>query len=125
MATLNKNILLVEDNPTQQVYMERLINNLGHTLLGAVKTGKLAVLTAQRFSNIDLILMDVNLEGDMDGIQAMEEIRKQSDLKVIYISGFGTDEMKKRAIATNYNAFLMKPVRIDSLKAVLNEAFQN
>jgi len=104
--------------------MERIINNLGHTLMGVVKTGEQAVLAALRFSNIDLILMDVNLEGDMDGIQAMEEIRKQSDLKVIYISGYGTDEVKKRAVLTNYKAFLMKPVRINSLKIVLNEAFQ-
>lgn len=125
MAISNKKILLVEDDPTQQLLIERLINKLGHSLVGVVTTGRLAIMSVQRFNDIDLILMDVNLEGDIDGIQTMEEIRKHSNLKVIYISGYGTDQVKKRAVATNYDAFLMKPVKIENLRAVIKEAFQD
>lgn len=125
MAISNKKILLVEDDPTQQLLIERLINKLGHSLMGVVTTGRLAIMSVQRFNDIDLILMDVNLEGDIDGIQTMEEIRKHSNLKVIYISGYGTDEVKKRAVSTKYDAFLMKPVKMENLRAVIKEAFQD
>ncbi|MEX2350877.1 MAG: response regulator [Balneolaceae bacterium] len=116
-------ILLVEDDESQKLFLERIISRLGHTVMGTVSSGHAAIRSVEKLSGIDLILMDVRLDDDMDGIAAMAEIRKTSDIKVIYISGFGDDEMKRRAVQTHYHYFLTKPVTIDKLKFAIDDAF--
>jgi len=66
--------------------------------------------------------MDIALEGDMDGIEAMLEIRKFSDVPVIYITGNSDESNRTRAIETNYTDFLTKPVEFEDLKESLIRA---
>lgn len=115
----------MEDDETQRLYIERMVTKLGHTVLGTLKNGSHAIKMVKRFDNIDLIIMDINLEGELNGIQTMKEIRKFSNLKLIYTSGYGKDNVKKVAVKTNYSAFLMKPIKPEDLRDAIDESFQD
>lgn len=118
-----KKILLVEDDGVQQVIMERFINKLGHTVLATVSEGAAAVESALKLKGVDLIIMDIKLGDELDGIDAMKEIRKKSDVKVIYITG-NTDELTKdRAAETSHEAFISKPITPENLERAISKAF--
>lgn len=119
-----KNILIVEDDGIQQIIMERLASRLGLNVLGIVSSGNEAVRVAESIKNLDLIMMDVRLGDEVDGIEAMTRIRKGSkSVKVIYVTGNTEAETRSRAIETNFEAFLEKPVTEEQLKNAVSEAF--
>lgn len=120
MIEHSKKILLVEDDGVQQIIMTRFIEKLGHTVLATVSEGETAVKSALKLKNVDLIIMDIRLGDDLDGIDAMKRIRKKSNVKVIYVTGNTEMMTKKRAKETNYEAFIEKPVTIEKLKKAID-----
>lgn len=119
-----KNILIVEDDGIQQIIMERLANRLGLNVVATVSNGHEAVRIADSLKDLDLIMMDVRLGDDVDGIEAMSRIRQGSNpVKVIYITGNTEPETRNRAVETKYEAFLEKPVTEEQLKNAVTEAF--
>lgn len=122
MIEHSKKILLVEDDGVQQIIMTRFIEKLGHTVLATVSEGETAVKSALKLKNVDLIIMDIRLGDDLDGIDAMKRIRKKSNVKVIYVTGNTEMMTKKRAKETNYEAFIEKPVTIEKLKKAIDIA---
>lgn len=117
------NILLVEDDGVQQIIMERYINKLGHNVLATVSEGEAAVRSAIQLEGIDLIIMDIRLGDELDGIDAMKKIRESSSVKVIYVTGNSEPATKKRAKETNFEDFIEKPVNINKIELAINEAF--
>lgn len=117
------NILLVEDDGVQQIIMERYINKLGHNVLATVSEGEAAVRSAIQLEGIDLIIMDIRLGDELDGIDAMKKIRESSNVKVIYVTGNSEPATKNRAKETNFEDFIEKPVTIHKIKFAINKAF--
>lgn len=117
------NILLVEDDGVQQIIMERYINKLGHNVLATVSEGEAAVRSAIQLEGIDLIIMDIRLGDELDGIDAMKKIRESSSVKVIYVTGNSEPATKKRAKETNFEDFIEKPVTIQKIELAINNAF--
>ncbi|MEX0661716.1 MAG: response regulator [Balneolaceae bacterium] len=117
------NILLVEDDGVQQIIMERYINKLGHNVLATVSEGEAAVRSAIQLKGIDLIIMDIRLGDELDGIDAMKKIRESSNVKVIYVTGNSEPATKNRARETNFEDFIEKPVSIQKIKFAINKAF--
>ena len=124
MAHQPKKILLVEDDGVQQVILERFINKLGHTVLATVSEGTAAVQSALKLKGVDLIIMDIRLSDDVDGIEAMKQIRKKSDVKVIYVTGNTETATKKRASKTKFEDYIEKPVTPEKLKVAIDKAFR-
>ena len=123
MADQPKKILLVEDDGVQQVIMERFINKLGHTVLATVSEGTAAVQSALKLKGVDLIIMDIRLSDDLDGIEAMKQIRQKSDVKVIYVTGNTEAATKDRASETKFEDYIEKPVTPEKLKGAIEKAF--
>ena len=123
MADQPKKILLVEDDGVQQVIMERFINKLGHTVLATVSEGTAAVQSALKLKGVDLIIMDIRLSDDLDGIEAMKQIRQKSDVKVIYVTGNTEAATKERASETKFEDYIEKPVTPEKLKGAIEKAF--
>ncbi len=119
-----KNVMIVEDDGIQQIIMQRLSHRLGLNVVATVSKGDDAVRTALTAENIDLIMMDVRLGDDVDGIEAMIRIRQGlSNIKVIYVTGNSEQETRSRAVQTNYEAFLEKPVTEEKLRCAVSKAF--
>lgn len=124
LDTQGKNILIVEDDGIQQIIMKRLAEKLGLNVVCIVSKGNDAIRTIKNLPDIDLIMMDVRLGDDVDGIEAMMKIRKQSNtVKVIYVTGNSELQTRNRANQTNYEAFLEKPISEDKLRFAVSKAF--
>ncbi len=115
-----KKVLIVEDDMILAMVNKRYVEVLGHKVVHSVRNG-LDAIQAVKDHQPDLILMDIRIEGDMDGIEAMVEIRKFSDTGVIYLTGNSDPTTKLRAEQTNMLAFCIKPISTDDLKAILGE----
>ncbi len=117
-----KRVLIVEDDMLLSLVEERLIQKLGHEVVAKVGTGQEAIERTRELQP-DLIIMDIVLKGEMDGIQAMEEIRKESDVPVVYLSGNSDRFNYERAKKTGFTDYLIKPITSQDLKKPLNKAF--
>ncbi|MDZ7691602.1 MAG: response regulator [Balneolaceae bacterium] len=118
----SKNVLIVEDDMLLSLVEERLIEKLGHTVIGKAGSGEEAI-QKQKELEPDLILMDIVLKGELDGIEAMKEIRKTSDVPVIYLSGNSDRYNYDRAKQTEFTDYLVKPISSRDLIGPLNKAF--
>jgi CheY-like chemotaxis protein len=123
MNKKQKTVMIVEDDLILNLLYESYLEKLGYGAEGELVYGKTAIEIAKRIKP-DLILMDISLEGEMDGIDAMLEIRKFSDVPVIYITGNSDPYHVERAKETNYLDYLVKPIEFDVLKESLENNFE-
>lgn len=117
-----KKVLIVEDDLILNLLYESYFERLGFETEGELVYGKTAIELAQKIDP-DLIVMDILLEGDLNGIDAMHKIRKFSDVPVIYITGNSDPLHVKRAKETNYIDYLTKPIEFEDLKESLEKHF--
>lgn len=110
------NVLIVEDDKLLSLLHSRIIEKLGMTVIGTAVSGHEAISMVKEL-NPDLILMDIILEGEMDGIEAVTCLRKEEiSTPVIYITGHSNDYLEERAADTNFIDYLIKPVSFEVLK---------
>jgi len=117
---LVKKILIVEDEILLAMINQQIVENAGYTVVGSVTKGEDAIEFVQK-NECDLILMDIFLDGETDGITAVELIRKFSQVPVIYVTGNSDLKAKTRAKDTNYSSFLIKPVLPQDLVHAISE----
>ncbi|MDR8390871.1 response regulator [Aliifodinibius sp. S!AR15-10] len=118
---MEKNILIVEDEMIIALMLDQMVTKQGHNVIDKVSTGEAAVESAQRHKP-DLILMDIRLGGQLDGIQAMQKINEQNPTSVIFVTGNSDDSYKKRIKEIDHLAFLTKPVTFHELSRSLSAA---
>ncbi len=117
-----KKVLIVEDDMIIAMVLERMIVKLNYTVLDKVITGEEAISSAIHHEP-DLILMDIQLKDGTDGITAMEKIREQSSVPVIYITGNSDQYFMNRAKATDFVDYLVKPIQMSDLAESISRAF--
>ena len=106
---MNKtNILVVEDESIVALDLENGLKSLGYSVPARASSGEEAIQKAAE-TRPDLVLMDIQLKGDMDGIEAAGEIRARFDIPVIYLTAFADDDIVRRAGATEPYGYLIKP----------------
>lgn len=118
-----KTVMIVEDDLILNLLYESYLEKLGFDAEGELVYGKTAIEVAKKI-NPHLILMDISLEGEIDGIEAMQEIRKFSDVPVIYITGNSDPYHVQRAKETGYLDYLVKPIEFNDLKESLDRNFK-
>ncbi len=112
-------ILIVEDEVLIAMCLEMQLKQAGYEVWQQVATGEEAVIIAQQESP-DIILMDIRLAGDMDGIEAAQQIQACSDTPIIFMTGYSDKAIEERAKQLNPLAYYLKPVNIHELKAMLD-----
>lgn len=117
-----KKVLIVEDDLILNLLYESYLERLGFETQGELVYGKTAIEAVKNLEP-DLIIMDITLEGEIDGIDAMLEIRKFSDIPVIYITGNSDPMHVRRAEETDYLDYLTKPIEFDDLKQSIEKHF--
>lgn len=116
-----KQILIVEDEFIIAMLLEKQVTRMGHEVVGKVTDGTSAIEMV-RSMPVDVILMDIKILGDMDGIQTMKEVRAFSAVPVIYITGNSDPNTQIRAQETNPIAYLVKPVEAAVLADMIIKA---
>jgi len=120
----NIRILLVEDEAISALAINMALEDMGYVTCEPVATGRKA-LERLPLDKPDVILMDVNLTGDMDGIETARRIRSQSPTPIIFISGYCSEDLKTRAEAIHPVAIFVKPVRPQDLQSAIERAANN
>jgi two-component system, cell cycle sensor histidine kinase and response regulator CckA len=111
-----KSILIVEDEVLIRNYLKDVLVSQGCDIVATIDTGEEAVkITGEK--QIDLILMDIKLAGQMSGLEAARIILSRSSVKIVFISAYDfANEIKK---LNAFVEFLHKPINIDELKHIL------
>ncbi len=110
----NVPILIVEDEVIVAMMFKLKLENMGYSNSFFVSKGIEAVRMTQELSPA-LILMDIHLKGDMDGVESVEMIRKRSDVPVIFVTGDFSKETKERVLGLQPYAYLQKPFMDEEL----------
>ncbi len=114
-------ILVVEDEAIVAMGIKQKVEDLGHEVVDIAYTGEDAVATALE-TQPDLILMDIVLKGNMDGIEAATKIRNQLDIPVIYLTAYSDEEVLERARMTEPYGYIIKPFKKSELNANMEMA---
>src|SRR5687768_9361835 len=99
MSAMGRRILIVEDQRLIAADLENTLRKLGYVMAGSVASGEEAVPKASE-TRPDLVLMDIRLRGDMDGVEAAQAIRAQLDIPVVYLTAYADEETILRAKTT-------------------------
>jgi DNA-binding NarL/FixJ family response regulator len=121
MASPRLRVLIVDDHPIIGAGLACLFDELGHEIVAIVETGEEAIRRAERHRP-DLVLMDVRLEGEIDGIEAASQIRKRLGTRSIFFSGYSDPETIERATMAEPIAFLDKTSSQADLARVISAA---
>jgi len=114
-------ILIVEDDFIVAKVVEKSLLDLGYRIAGMVSTGQDAVTTAER-EHPDLILMDINLQGDMDGIAAAAKITSRHMIPVVFLTAFSDQNTFSRALETAPYGYIVKPFQTKTLATTIQVA---
>ncbi len=114
-------VLVVEDESIVAMDMERRLRGLGYVVAGRVLTGKDAIREDENLKP-DVILMDIHLKGEMDGIEAAGIIRERRSVPVIYITAYSDQATLERAKQTQPYGYILKPFQEREIHSVIEMA---
>lgn len=104
------NVLVVEDESIVSKDIQHSLKKLGYNVVGAAATGEKAVELANE-TKPDVVLMDIMLKGDMNGIEAADKIRATMSIPVIYLTAYADEGTLARAKVTEPSGYIIKPFK--------------
>jgi len=116
-------IMIVEDEAIIAIMLEAQLPANGYQVFDTVPTGELAIEQARQL-HPDLVLMDIHLAGEMDGIEVARQIMEQWDIPVIFLTGYSNDNLMQRALALHPAGYLVKPVMFEEIAALIEQVRQ-
>lgn len=116
-----ESILIVEDDPVVGKVIERCLLNLDYRIAGLATTGSEAIDLANT-NNPDLILMDINLKGDIDGTETAKKIHGLLGIPVVFLTAYSDPETFSRALSTTPYGYIVKPFTIATLSSTISVA---
>jgi PAS domain S-box-containing protein len=117
----NTQILVVEDNGIIGENIRRKLKSMGYGVPNLVMFGQEAIETAAEVRP-DLVLMDIGLAGEMDGVEAARQIRTRFDIPVVYLTAHTDEATLQRAKTTEPFGYMTKPFELNELRSVIETA---
>jgi PAS domain S-box-containing protein len=114
-------ILVVEDENIVATSIRMELASMGYDVPAIASSGEEAVRLAGEIQP-DLVLMDIVLKGDMDGVEASEEIRDRFDIPVVFLTAYADDPTLRRAKITEPYGYLLKPYEERELRTTIETA---
>ncbi|MBN3959351.1 ATP-binding protein [Nostoc sp. NMS8] len=111
-------ILVVEDEVIVARTIASQLSQLGYIVTGTASSGKVAIAKASE-TQPELVLMDIILKGEMDGIATAIQIREQLDVPVIYLTAYGDEHTLERAKITQPFGYIVKPFTTKDLRIAI------
>src|ERR1041385_5865559 len=103
-------ILIVEDEFVVASDLRDTLVEIGYRVVAMVATGEDAIVRA-RSLRPTVILMDIRLAGELDGIAAAARIRSERDVPIVFLTAHSNDETLRRAMATEPYGYIVKPFK--------------
>jgi DNA-binding response OmpR family regulator len=113
--------LIVEDETLIAEELRERLSSLGFSVIAAVSSAEegVAIAIAER---PELVLMDIRLRGEKDGVQAAREIREQIDVPIVYLTAYSDEITVERAKKSEHDGFVLKPFRGRELQSTIDVA---
>lgn len=111
-------ILIAEDENIIAKDIEKTLMKLGYHVIGSVRSGE-KLLEQYPLLKPDLILMDINLEGELTGIDVSRELNKSREVPVIYLTALADNNTLQEAKYTEPSGYLIKPFDEDMLRTTI------
>jgi PAS domain S-box-containing protein len=114
-------ILVVEDENIVAKDIQNQLKKLRYSVPAVVSSGKEAIQKAEE-THPDLVLMDIRLEGDIDGVKAAEQIHARFNIPVIYLTAYADESTLERAKTTEPFGYILKPFQIRQIRSAIEIA---
>jgi len=114
-------ILVVEDENIVALEIKKRLQKLGYIVPSVASTGEDAISKVEGILP-DLVLMDIMLKGEIDGIDAAGEIRKRFNIPVVYLTAYSDEETLQRAKLTEPYGYILKPFEENDLRTTIEIA---
>lgn len=119
-------IVIVEDESVSALFLRIMLQKVGHQVVDSVRSGEQAIEVAAR-ARPDLMLMDIELDGEIDGVEAAVTIQERHGIPSLFMTAYTLDEFNSEYRLAPIVPPIQKPVqqeellqRIDSVVAMLN-----
>ena len=116
-----QDILIVEDENIVALDMRMRLESMGYRVVDVVDTAALALERAAELSP-ELVLMDIKLKGDQDGIEAASQLRERSEVPVIFVTAFTDERTLDRAKRASPYGYIVKPFHERELRIAIELA---
>jgi CheY-like chemotaxis protein len=114
-------VMVVEDEAVVALHLRRELSKLGYTVAGVATNGEQALKMIDEVFP-DVILMDIHIQGELDGIETATRIPRYLHIPVIYLTAYSEDTTLKRAGDTHPYGYLIKPFLDRELHATIKMA---
>jgi CheY-like chemotaxis protein len=116
------NILVVEDEPFLGLNIKSKIESFGHHVIAVVPSGDEAFqVVAEKVP--DLILMDINLEGTVSGMETADSLNNQFSVPILFLTGYLSEEDQVKIDSVSSYHLLLKPFTTDQLRDSISSFF--
>jgi CheY-like chemotaxis protein len=116
-------ILVVEDEAITALALELGLTDAGYAVCKKVVTGEEAITSAKQ-EHPDVILMDIRLAGEIDGIEAAQQIRASASIPIIFMTGYPEKNLAERAEQVNPLGYFIKPINLHDLKPIIDSVLR-
>jgi len=114
-------IMIVEDEGVVSIDIRNILRRSGYDIAAVAFLGEEAVKKAEE-AHPDLVLMDIGLRGEIDGIEAAKMIRKRCQIPVVFLTGFADENTLAKAREADPSGFIIKPIDEEELRKTIEEA---
>lgn len=115
------NILVVEDETIVAKYIQKWLRSLGYSVPAVVSSGEEAIEKTEEI-HPDLVLMDIVLKGNMDGIETARRIRARLNIPIIFLTAYADENTLERAKVTEPFGYIIKPFEERELHSTIEMA---
>lgn len=113
-----KKVLIVEDEKIVQMHLRRVVESAGHRLVGAVER-RGAALECAREDSPDLVLMDIRLADNDDGIECARDLKREFGASIVFVTAHSDADTMARAMPVGASGFLVKPFGSAQVQAAI------
>jgi two-component sensor histidine kinase/CheY-like chemotaxis protein len=119
-----RKVIIVEDELITASFLTKILEYEGFSVIGTFSRGEDAIESLMN-ERPDFMVMDIILQGKLDGIDTIKQIKSKYNIPFIYLTAYSDDNIKERANSTNPGNYLVKPVEreilINSIKEIMNK----
>ena len=116
-------ILIAEDEAIFALSMQRALTRSGYDVCDLVSTGEKAVERVRQ-EKPDLVIMDVILNGRVNGLEAAGQIRSGSDIPIVFVTGYEEGKLIEQIKSVTSSTYLIKPIAPKALESAIAQALQ-
>ncbi len=120
---MHSRILIVEDEGISALHLEAKLQELGYEAAGTADSATEAIKMAGELRP-DLVLMDIKLKGELDGVEAGNRIQQKFGIPVVYLTAYSDEETVTRARRTAPFGYLIKPIQENMLRTTIEMALE-